>query len=214
MTHGAPMIAIYHFLYHLAVMNVTAGVMCYPLWPCSVSIHPSVQGCASDCWAATTATMAVDLAVSLFCHSVLGVFPVTCLLVLLQSVLRRATVDCMSVGFQARLSGYRLPDGSQHALTSPLEATATLDIYPPLAVVPELVVLPWNPQTAPTYNIQLNVSTAAPVGGRGEGVNICTVSLYVLPWNPQTAPTYNIQLNVSSADPPPLSRGFSHCTTV
>ena len=62
---------------------------------------------------------------------------------------------------QARLSGYRLPDGSQHALTSPLEATATLDIYPPLAVVPELVVLPWNPQTAPTYNIQLNVSTDA-----------------------------------------------------
>ncbi|KAF0309747.1 Nuclear pore membrane glycoprotein 210 [Amphibalanus amphitrite] len=66
------------------------------------------------------------------------------------------TVSTGHAKIRARLTGYRVPDGSEHRLAVPLEATATLEIYPPLAVVPELVVLPWNPQTAPAYNIQLN----------------------------------------------------------
>ena len=80
---------------------------------------------------------------------------------------------------QARLTGYRLSDGSEHRLSVPLEASATLEIYPPLAIVPELVVLPWNPQTAPTYNIQLNVSCSAR-GDRGPGTDsVCALRLDV-----------------------------------
>ena len=77
---------------------------------------------------------------------------------------------------QARLTGYRLSDGSEHRLTVPLEASATLEIYPPLAIVPELVVLPWDPQTAPTYNIQLNVSARLAATGGRDRFCVCSVA--------------------------------------
>ena len=81
---------------------------------------------------------------------------------------------------QARLTGYRLSDGSEHRLPVPLEASATLEIHPPLAIVPELVVLPWNPQTAPPYNIQLNVSVLLAATG-GQGQILCVLCGSMLP---------------------------------